>query len=319
MIIIKIYEGIGNQMFQYAYARRQSLRYAIPFKVYRVNKPEIDLEQTHWTDFEKRKYRIVRRWYENDSIHREYMLDQFNIQENRATEIEVYDIINCNGKNVIDYKWNVLKNKILPYYNKSVVRESLDSCFDKNLLKTKHDCYLEGYYTSELYFQDIAETIKKDFELKAQPSDFNKDKMQKMQQCNSVCISIRRGDFVHNPKHNVCSMDYFKAAIRYLSVKIKDPYFYVFSDDNEWVKNNFTTEYPHEFVSHNFPQFIEDFRLMQSCKHHIIPNSTFSWWAAWLAEKADSIIIAPEKWLHSNTIDSSKVVPERWIKIDNTK
>jgi len=315
MIIVKIFEGIGNQMFQYAYARRQSLRYAIPFKLYIVNKKESMPEML--SEIDQQKYKVVRRWYENDSIHREYLLQSFNIEENPASEVEVYDIINCNGGNFIEYKWKVLKNKIVPYYRKSIVKENLKICFDRNLLKTKSNSYIEGYFTSELYFKDYAEVIKKDFAFRYQPSEINCEKMQKMQQKNSVCLSIRRGDFVNNPKHNVCSMNYYKKAIENLSRKIENPFFYIFSDDNEWAKNNFTTEFPHEFVTHNFPNFIEDFRLMQSCKHHIIPNSTFSWWAAWLGEQADSIIIAPKQWLHSDTIDYSRVVPDRWVKIDN--
>ena len=316
MIIVKIYEGIGNQMFQYAYARRQSLHYNIPFKLYLVNQKGAAMPE-NYTDDEKRKYRIVRRWYENDSIHREYLLNKLNIIENIASEIEVYDIIRCNGKNFLDYRWKLFKNKIAPYYKKTVVEESKETCFDKNLLKTNSNSYLEGYYTSELYFKGFADVIKKDFEFKDQPSSVNLEKIKQMQQCNSVCISIRRGDFINKPLHNVCKMDYFYNSIKYLSKKIDNPYFYVFSDDNEWVKNNFKTESPHEFVTHNYPNFIEDFRLMRNCKHHIIPNSTFSWWAAWLAERQESTIIAPKSWLHTETIDYSNVVPDRWIKLDN--
>jgi hypothetical protein len=316
MIIVKIFEGIGNQMFQYAYARRQSMRYNVPFKLYLVNKKEIAVPE-QFTDDEKRKFRIVRRWYENDSMHREYLLNTFAIQGQFATEIEVYDTIKCNGKNYAQFKWNQFKNGIMPYYKKSLIQENPNICFDKNLLKTNSNCYVEGYFSSERYFEDVAETIKKEFTFKAEPSSVNRAKMREMQQHNSVCISIRRGDFIHKPMHNVCTMDYFAKAIEYVSKKIEHPYFYVFSDDNTWARENFTTDFPHEFVTHNYPDYMEDFRLMSVCNHHIIPNSTFSWWAAWLAEKKDSIIIAPKKWLHTNTIDYSAVVPQRWITIDN--
>jgi hypothetical protein len=292
MIIVKLFQGFGNQMFQYAYARALSIRF-------------------------RKELKFDVSWYTENSAHRAFMLDNLKLQYLCATDKEIYDTKTCNGPNIITYKWNQLTNKVAPYYKKSIVKESLNTCFDPNLLKTNSNSYIEGYFASELYFKEIADIIKQEFEIKSQATDCNKTMMQQMQQRNSVCISIRRGDFVKNPMHDVCDLNYFYGSIAYISQKISDPYFYVFSDDNTWVQDNFKTDFPHEFVTHNYPNFLEDFRMMQACKHHIIPNSTFSWWAAWLAEKQESIIIAPQKWLNTTDIDYAKVVPERWIKRDN--
>jgi len=292
MLIVKLFQGFGNQMFQYAFARSLAIRYNKVVKC--------DLS-----------------WYKEHSAHRAFMLDKLNVNYEVATDKEIYDIKTCNGRNIIAYKWTQLRNAIAPYYRKSVIIENSNTCFDAQLLKTNSNSYIEGYFASENYFIAIADLLKKEFEFKTQPSEINNCKIQEMQQRNAVCISIRRGDFLQHTIHNVCGLDYFYRSIVYLSQRINSPYFYIFSDDNAWVKEHFTIDFPHEFVTHNYPDFIEDFRLMQVCKHHIIPNSTFSWWAAWLAEQDGSIIIAPQKWLNTDTIDYSNVVPLRWIKIKN--
>jgi len=292
MLIVKLFQGFGNQMFQYAYGRSIASRYNKTVK--------FDLG-----------------WFKENSAHRAFMLNSLNVTYECATVEEIYDTKTCNGRNIIEYKWNLLRNAIAPYYRKSVIIENSNTCFDTHLLKTNSNSYIEGYFASENYFIPIADLLKKEFKFKTQPSELNKCKMQEMQQRNAVCISLRRGDFLQHSIHNVCGLDYFDRSIEYLNQRITDSYFYIFSDDNAWATENFKTDFPHEFVTHNYPNFIEDFRLMQVCKHHIIPNSTFSWWAAWLAEQDGSIIIAPNKWLNSETIDYSKVVPLRWIKMEN--
>jgi len=291
MIIIKIFQGLGNQLFQYAFVRALSLRHHKTFKM--------DLS-----------------WYNEHSNHRPYALDKFNIAGEEATEKDIHDIKTCDGRNFIEYHFKRIRNKYSPYYKKNIISEK-NSLYDENYLKINSNSFVCGYFSSELYFKDYASVIKNDLEFKDRPSPLNLNKIQKIQPQHAVCISIRRGDFVNNPVHDVCDLNYFYTSMEYMSEKINNPYFYIFSDDNDWVKNNFRSNYPHEFITNNYPDFIEDFRFMRNCRHHIIPNSTYSWWAAWLAEQPDSIIIAPQKWLNSGTIDYSNVVPERWAKIKN--
>ena len=120
-----------------------------------------------------------------------------------------------------------------------------------------------------------------------------------------------------NPVHNVCGEQYYNDGLNAMSELLKNMQVFIFSDDNEYVTRNFKLPFEHEFVTHNFPDFYEDLRLMTHCKHHIIPNSTFSWWAAWLAQHEGKKIIAPKIWLNSDTIDYSTLIPEDWIKIEN--
>ncbi len=156
-----------------------------------------------------------------------------------------------------------------------------------------------------------------DFELLRPPSLENMVLIDRILNQNSVCLYVRRGDFLKYSIHNVCDLNYFNTLIDLIKKKVNDSVFYIFSDDNEWVQKNLKIEGEHQFIVHNFPDFYEDFRIMKSCKHHIIPNSTFSWWAAWLANSNDKIVVTPETWLNSEEIDYSYFLQADWIKVAN--
>ena len=299
MVIVKVFQGIGNQLFHYAYGRALALRKGYTFKMdisYYINYAE----QTQY----------------GFTYKREYGLNNFNIVENIASEEEVKHNLNVDGSNRISYYINSKLNQRAPYYHKKLVKE-IDTVFDPNLLKVKDGSYIEGYYTSEKYFKDYRNNILNEFTLKAPVSEKNAQVIASMQNTESVCISIRRTNFLTNPLHNVCNEKYYTEGLKAMNDLVSNMRVFIFSDDNEWVTKNFHIPYQHEFVTHNYPDFYEDLRLMTHCKHHIIPNSTFSWWGAWLSQYPDKKVIAPRIWLNSDTIDYSTVIPEDWIKIDN--
>lgn len=291
MIIARIFQGLGNQMFQYAYVRALSLRNRVQFK----------LDITYFID---------------NSGHRQYGLNRFNIRENIATPEEIYIIKNGIKPNRI-HNYFFRKGLLFkPYYKQPYVAEHL-SRFDQNLLKINSDTYIEGYFTSEIYFKDFASQIREDFTFKSLPNEKNKEFINQMALENSVCLSIRRGDFVNNPLHDVCSLNYYHDAVKCMMEKVENIRLYIFSDDINWVQQNFIPDAPHTFVVHNRPDFYEDFRLMQHCRHHIIPNSTFSWWAAWLGSCPEKIVVAPERWLNSSDIEYRHYLPDNWLRIKN--
>lgn len=298
-MIVKIFQGIGNQLFQYAYGRALSLRRGLEFK----------MDNTYYINYAE----VTQHGY---TYRRDYGLDMFNIQAPVATEEEINRVKIVNGSNRITWYINRKLNERAPYYKKNIVKE-LDTVFDPNLLNVKSNSYVEGYFVSELYFKDYRSTILKDFTLKAPVNEKNAEVIKRMQDSNSVCISIRRTNFLHNPLHNVCMDSYYRDGLKAISDLVPGMRVFIFSDDNQWVLDNFHIPWEHEFVTHNYPNFYEDLRLMSYCKHHVIPNSTFSWWGAWLSEYADKKVIAPRVWLNSDTIDYSTVIPEGWIKIEN--
>ena len=181
--------------------------------------------------------------------------------------------------------------------------------------------YFEGFWwQSELYFKNIRDILLKEFTLRndfgveakriARDIDYNK---------YSVSVHIRRGDYVSDSTtlahHGFLGGEYYKEAIDLMNKKTIRPSFYVFSDDIEWVKTNLSFSYPVLFVSdENIPTH-EELILMSLCTHHIIANSSFSWWGAWLGRNSEKIVIAPKRWISDETVDTSDIYPDSWIKI----
>ena len=150
----------------------------------------------------------------------------------------------------------------------------------------------------------------------------NAELASEIQATVSVGVHIRRGDYVANPIanqfHGVCSLEYYLAAIAKLKEEIGAPRFFVFSDDIGWARQNLRLPDPTTFVDHNGEAHdYEDLRLMSLCKHHIIANSSFSWWGAWLSNNPDKIVIAPERWFRDPSMDPRDLVPEGWHRLPN--
>lgn len=304
MIISRIFQGIGNQMFQYAYGYARAFELDTDYKIdtsYYINYSEVE----QWGY----KYK------------RDFGLNRFNISASEASKEDTDAIIYPRGKNLLQKITNQYRIHLAPAQHKFLVKEASFE-FDPSLLHILDNTYVDGYFTDERYFENVISQIRDQFTLKAQPSQTNKEIMREMLESNSVCMSIRRTNFLNNPLHGTCGEEYYYDAMDEMASRIDSPVFYIFSDDNKWVRDYFRPRHAYVLIQHNFPDFYEDFRLMTSCKHHIIPNSTFSWWAAWLGGDVSKIVIAPVYWLNTNEIDYSGFVPSTWIKLDhkiNTK
>ena len=303
MVIVKIFQGPGNQLFQVAFGLAAAQRLNTELKV--------DLS-----------------WYKDYSHHRQFVLDKFDLNINTATEKEIYDIVTCNASNYISYQWNRLNRLHLrPYYQRPKIVESLNK-FDINYTRILDDTYVEGYFTSRDFFATYLDLVKSQFQFKSPPSDSNKQLIDKIRSENAVAISFRLGDFLTNPLHNVCSLQYYQRSIEYLTSRYSDLRFYLFSDDLNWVKANFKIPHQSVFMDANGADYMEDFRLLTHFKFHIVPNSTFSWWGAELANNEGKVVLAPEFWLNPDLdthkdafgdqgVDFTHIVPNEWIKIPN--
>jgi hypothetical protein len=139
--------------------------------------------------------------------------------------------------------------------------------------------------------------------------------------CESISVHIRRGDYVTDPTinkvHGTCSVPYYKIAINRFKTLFENPRFFIFSDDLKWVEDNLCIENFSTFISHNgYIKDYEDLRLMSLCKHHIIANSSFSWWGAWLCENSNKIVLAPKKWFNNELNEFTyDLIPTSWIRI----
>lgn len=180
-------------------------------------------------------------------------------------------------------------------------------------------CYLMGNWQSEHYFAQVEDIIRADFSFNGALSGLNAELASLIGNTVAVSLHVRRGDIAANPSslavHGLCSLDYYKQATEFIASKVDRLELIIFSDDIAWVRENLRVEYPCHFVDHNkgTDSYI-DMRLMSLCRHHIIANSSFSWWGAWLNPDPEKIVVAPSRWFASN-IDSSMIVPINWLKM----
>ena len=181
------------------------------------------------------------------------------------------------------------------------------------------DSYMAGYWQSEYYFASDESFIRNEFTFRLPISDFNAEVSYKINSTNAVSLHVRRGDYVNNAQtrsvHGLASIDYYNRAIRYIYDRVNPVHLFIFSDDIEWVKGNLKTNLPSTYLDHNNGQeSYVDMRLMSSCRHHIIANSSFSWWGAWLNPSPSKIVIAPRKWFASG-VDTEDLIPSGWITL----
>lgn len=177
--------------------------------------------------------------------------------------------------------------------------------------------YLDGYFQSEKYFKEYTEVIRKDFTLKNSPAQNIQILAEEIKKANSVCIHVRRGDYVGNKFHEVVDNEYYNKGIEYINSRTSIEKIYVFSDDIEWCKNNLKFEFPTMFVDSGYAGEKGEghMYLMSKCKNFIIANSSFSWWGAWLASYPAKIIVAPKQWFPDASINTDDLIPKEWVRI----
>ena len=291
MIIVKLQGGLGNQMFQYAIGRH----------LFHVNKDILKLDITSFKNNTKRSY----------------SLDCFNFPEVFATNEEIKWFKKYQRKP--GRVW-FLYNRL--FAEKAKYAQEGQFHFDQEILKLKSPVYLDGYWNTEKYFQDIRDILLKDFQIKIPLSGKNKEISERIILVDSVSVHVRRGDYANDPKtnivHGTLSNEYYDKAFMLIKKLVKDPRFFIFSDDIGWVRNNIVFPFPATYIDWNDDKTaFEDLRLMSLCKHHIIANSTFSWWGAWLSQNPKKIAIAPLKWFNTkkSSTDTRDVIPDSWISI----
>jgi len=292
MIIVKLIGGLGNQMFQYATGRALAYSLDLPLK--------LDIS------------------FFSNSSNRKFMLHNFNISAQYATLEEI--------KRVKMRNYPLPIQKLISTFRKIKKENTLyikegNRSLDVNQLKGYDIIYLNGYWQSEKYFRHIESIIQSEFTLKSKTDLINQQYLEDILSSNSVSIHIRRGDYISNPKANqkyiLCTLDYYQKAIDFISERVDNPKFYIFSDDLQWAISNLQIQYPAFFILHNIQKEYEDLRLMVSCKHHIIANSSFSWWGAWLGNYSEKITIAPYQWFKDPILEkkANDIVVPSWQRM----
>jgi hypothetical protein len=306
MIIVRLFGGLGNQMFQYATARRLAKKHSTLLK--------LDIGE-----------------FKSYKLHK-YGLGCFHLTENLATHSEIKFILGSSSFFFMANSDSKLKSLIRrgirkvckkfpldkPWSNRLLIEKSSD--FDSNILSAPNNVLLDGYWQSEKYFSDIKDILHHDFSIKYNQSDENRKLGSLIQKTNSISLHVRRGDYVTNAKSNrilgTCGQQYYARSIDYICRYVENPHFFIFSDKPVWVRNNLRIDHSFTIVDCNdASRNYEDLRLMNMCKHNIIANSTFSWWGAWLNSNPDKIVCAPKSWLATPRYSCVDLVPNSWVRL----
>ncbi len=294
MIVVKLIGGLGNQLFQYAAGRALA----------NYHKTDLALDTSHLKVISNGAY-----------TQRKFELDKFNINASIAGEEALKNF------NFDQNKFIGRLKKISPgLFNRMLFNEHHFN-FHSEFLKLPKDTYLNGYWQSERYFNAVRGKLLTEITLKEPFSSHTLFIDKKLTETNSVSLHVRRGDFVSlesaNQFHGCLEVDYYKTALAQIKSKVADPIFFVFSDDLDWCKQNLDFIEKKEFVEGkaNGGSAREELVLMSRCKHNIIANSSFSWWAAWLNQNKSKTVIAPNNWFADKKINTNDLIPTNWIKI----
>ena len=294
MIIVQLTGGLGNQLFQYAMGRALSDRSKDTLM--------LDINSYSW-----------------DTL-RKYELGVFNIKVLYAKKEEI-ERVKQSKAFFKDRFLNKLKRTPLPYFRLSYLKEQSFK-YDKNYINFKSkSVYIEGYWQSENYFKSIRNILLKEIFIEdASFSSYMLEYKSSIRQTkNSVSIHIRRGDYVSNTQttafHGLCGLEYYRNAMQHIEQSIPNPTYFVFSDDKAYVKEVFSGK-QHIIIIENVPYDYEELFLMSYCNHHIIANSSFSWWGAWLNDSSKKQVIAPARWFATIEMNNQteSLIPPSWIR-----
>lgn len=291
MVTILLSGGLGNQMFQYAAAKSLAKRLdsALTIDTYSLTK----------------KTKATVRFYE---------LDVFNITVPIKSTIK--------GKLFIKARPFIQKHRSF-FQHFGMLTDTYALQYEPVIEEMDGNVIMSGYFQSELYFKNIKSDIQEDFSFKKSLSGKNLELSEQITNCESVAIHVRRGDYITdmNASKNfvTCGKEYYQRAIDHITHNVQNPKFYIFSEDMDWIKENLDFKvFPAIFIDWNRGKESHlDMQLMSLCKHNIIANSSFSWWAAWLNQNAEKIVIAPEKWFQDAFKNKflESFYPQGWIKM----
>lgn len=300
MILVRLMGGLGNQMFQYAFG----------YYLAKKNNTVLKIDETLLQDKSQPHEIVTHRTLELTDVF------DFNIDKASKSEIEFFNG-KANAKNMFErlinsITWRLRKHNLIIEKSRS---------FNAEMLNVNDNKCIVGAWQCENYFTSISNDIKALYKFKHAILPQSIKLAKDIVSSNSICIHIRRGDYVTSKLYSeligALDVSYYEKAIELMSQKINNPHFYVFSDDLNWCKHHITIPFEHSYVEdeHLGIKASNYLHLMSLCKNFIISNSTFSWWAAWLGEKKNSVIIGPANWFKNKSLDGSDIVPNRWIKV----
>ncbi|APX17658.1 alpha-1,2-fucosyltransferase [Phaeobacter sp. HS012] len=197
------------------------------------------------------------------------------------------------------------------------LRREVGLGYNPDFVDWSDNSYLHGYWQSERYFAQSAERIRRDFTFPEYSNQQNAEMAARIGETNAISLHVRRGDYLTLAAHVLCDQAYYEAALAQVLDGLEgQPTVYVFSDDPQWAKENLPLPCDKVVVDFNGADTdYEDMRLMSLCKHNIIGNSSFSWWAAWLNQTPDRRVAGPAKWFGDPKLNNPDILPPGWLRI----
>lgn len=285
MKIVKFLGGLGNQMFQYAFYLSLKQRFG---------RIKADLSG-----------------FEDYALHHGYELEKvFGIRVDQATPFE-RRLYRQESRD-----WLTRKLRRVWGTKHAYCPEKVEFGFDPGIYEDQKSRYYWGYWQHHRYHEKINTPLEVVFEFRPQPEGKNLNLIRQLGTTESVSIHVRRGDYLGDALlGGVCDLEYYSRAIDMIKERIISPRFVVFSDDIEWCRQCLGLSEA-VFVDWNKGEkSFFDMLLMSRCNHHIIANSSFSWWGARLNPGHDKIVIAPKTWVKDPATDTSGMILPNWISI----
>ncbi len=270
MLIVKVFGGLGNQMFQYAF-----------YKSLKQCNKDVYLDIS---DFEVHHH------------HYGFELEKvFSAQMDLANKMQVQKVAVNNNTVLYRFCRKLLKLEV----KKRCECIAHEHCIVIEPSEITQDMYFNGYWQNTVYLKEMRDALRKDFSFKKPLSKKNELLAAQIDATESAFIHVRRGDYLNSANLcDVCTLQYYQNAVQLLQDKVHaELSFFVFSDDINWVKKELPLSGQVTYVDWNIgEESYRDMQLMSLCKHSIICNSTFSWWGAYLKKDTTGFTIMPKKW-----------------------
>lgn len=282
MVIIRMQGGLGNQLFQYALCQE--------FKSKGIE-TKIDISA-----------------YEDGRESRKLELKKLGLNPETADRQELHRYF-ADNTHFTDRLFRYL-------FGQGKYKKEKDYDFNPSILDIT-DGFLSGYWQSEKYFRMAASEVRENICFQNMDITSVKQRVEQIEGVNAVSVHVRQGDYLQHAElyGGICTEAYYRKAIQYMAEHVKDPVFFVFSDEPDRA-GQMLAGYPCHVVTENMgDNSYRDMYLMSRCRYHIIANSTFSWWGAWLDRHEDKIVITPPKWNH--LCKTHDICCDGWIMIES--
>ena len=293
LVFVSAHDGLGNQMFQFALGRALADRLGVPLK--------LDL-----TAFKR-------------DPPRPYALHHFAIRAGEASPEEIRRL-----KPAAPWLERLGRAVRLLEGGKRYDRPTVPTCFyeslfyhfDQRVAELQAPIYVDGFWQSTRYFEQIRPALVEDFAIESPIAEGAAALLERVRGLEGVCVHVRRGDYLTDGMFHLLPHSYYEQGAALVRERVRSPVFVVFSDDPRWARENVHLPEPVIWsFEHGRRSAIEDTRLMLACKHFVIANSTFSWWPAFLSEHPEKIVILPERWFANETWDADELRVTGWVTL----